>query len=182
MKIKLALLSIALCLGTVTQAQYNDSHLNLGLGVNSRGIPLYLSYDFPIVEDINLNIWSSFQTDIEPNRYTNANYEWKHTFFGFGVLSQYYIDRVVNLPEQFDVYGGLGVGFYVWDTKRKYKGSSGNLYDDEPYRGTGSGGVGILGAVGGRYYISSKVALNLELEATSRNSLGGGHFGFSFKF
>jgi outer membrane immunogenic protein len=173
MKIKLALFSVALCIGTVSHAQYNDSHLNAGLGVNSLGVPLYLSYDFPIVEDINLSIWTSFQATTDRYFYNGYDYKLKQTIFGFGVLSQYYIDRVVNLPEQFDVYGGLGLGFYVWQT------NTDPLFDS--YRDSGGGGVGIIGTVGGRYYISSKVALNLEIAATSRNRLSGGHFGVSFK-
>jgi len=155
-------------------AQNTDSHLNVGLGLSRWGIPLHFSYDFPVASDINLAPWTSIQSYNERVKYNSNELNWSHTIIGLGVSGQYYFDSLLELPEQFDVYGGLGLGFYIWNTKYK-----GNDFNNVDYTGSASGGLGGFLFVGGRYYMNDKVALNLELKGG--NLLSVGQFGVSFR-
>jgi hypothetical protein len=70
------------------------------------------------------------------------------------------------MPKKWDFYAGLNIGFYVWSSPNDYKGSN-------------SSGLGLGAQIGGRYYLSNKVGLNLELGGG--NAFSGGKFGLTFK-
>ncbi len=105
--------------------------LNFGLGFNSGGgLPIYVSYDFPVHNDVS----------IAPIVQTDLNLNW----FTLGVKGDYYFDRLLKLPSEWDVYGGanLGVDFFL-------DGYSSNTLD-----------MGLQ--IGGRWRWNKIWALNLE--------------------
>jgi hypothetical protein len=64
------------------------------------------------------------------------------------------------------LYAGLNIGFYSWRYDRNYIG--------QRYTGLGWGGQ-----VGGRYFLSEKVGINLEFGGGA--ALSGGKLGLTFK-
>jgi outer membrane immunogenic protein len=155
------------CFTSILMGQRNtESYFNAGIGISNWGIPLYASFEKPVASDINLGGGVSFQT-------VNRN-KWRHTAFGLEAIGSYYADRVLALPSDFDVYGGLGLGFFFWDTKYKDEPNGFN----ERYDGPASSGLSLRGFVGARYHMNSKLALNLELGGGS--VISGARFGLSW--
>jgi len=71
--------------------------LNFGLGFNKGGdFPIYASYDFPVHEDVS----------IAPTVQTDLNLDW----MTIGARGDYYFDRLLGLPKDWDVYGGANIG------------------------------------------------------------------------
>lgn len=104
--------------------------LNFGLGFNDGGgLPIYASYDFPINNDVS----------IAPMVQTNLNLDW----ITLGARGDYYFDSLLELPSDWDVYGGANLGVNV------FFGSSYSELD-----------MGLQ--VGGRWRWSDMWALNLE--------------------
>jgi len=105
--------------------------LNFGLGFNKGGdFPIYVSYDFPVHDDVS--IAPLVQTDLSLNWIT------------LGFRSDYYFDRLLGLPKDWDVYGGANIGLDMF-----FEGS--NYSEME---------LGLQ--VGGRWRWSDMWALNLE--------------------
>jgi len=72
----------------------------------------------------------------------------------------------LNIPSPWDFYAGLNLGFYSWNSPRDYEGSH-------------TSGLGLGGQIGGRYYFSNKVGINLEFGGG--NAFSGGKFGLTIK-
>ena len=70
------------------------------------------------------------------------------------------------MPSNWDFYAGLNLGFYAWTSPSDYPGDH-------------TSGVGLGAQIGGRYYFSRTVGLNLELGGGTVTS--GGKFGLTFK-
>jgi hypothetical protein len=104
-----------------------EKQLNFGLGFSGRGIPVYGSMDFAIHNDWTVAPVVKLVIDDD---------------FGIGVLGRvdYHWNRLMNIPSNWDVYLGAGVGFI-----------SGDNFDLS---------LGIQ--IGGRYYWSQKWGINLE--------------------
>jgi len=136
--------------------------LNAGLGFSGWGIPLYVGLDFGVHPDITLGGELSLRS--HSNYYYGASYS--HTIFGISGNGNYHFNSILDIPREWDVYAGLNLGFYFWS-------SSAN------YRGDGSSGMGLGLQMGGRYYLNSKLALNLEFGGG--NVFSGGKFGISYK-
>ena len=74
---------------------------------------------------------------------------------------------MLNIPSNWDFYAGLNVGFYSWSSPNGYPGD-------------GDSGVGLGIQIGGRYFITDKFGLNLEVGGG--NAFSGGKFGVTFIF
>lgn len=135
------------------QAQNTEPHFNAGVGLNGWGIPVYASYDWGFMDDINLGLGASLATggngrDGHPDGLA----------FGAGFFGQWYADRMLDIPSEFDFYGGLGIYYYGY--------KNGNSLD--------------LGAsIGGRYYFNDQLGVNLEVGGGS--ALSGGKIGLSWR-
>jgi len=114
--------------------------LNFGFGINSGGdFPMYASYDFPVNEDIS----------IAPLVQLDLGFNW----LTLGVKGDYYFDRLLQLPSDWDVYGGANGGFNIF-------------FNDHNDASTLELGL----QIGGRWHWNDKWALNLEFA-------GGSSFG-----
>lgn len=172
---KKALFTCILILGGITTctAQYNtNTYFNAGVGLSNWGIPVYVGYEFPIAQDINLGFGGSFRSKTESVQFLNEKVKWTHTIIGFNARGAYYADRILDIPDDFDFYGGLDLGFYIWNTKQK---SSANGVE---YSGGDNGGVGLDVFIGGRYFFNPSTAINLELGGG--NVASGARIGVSF--
>ena len=117
---------------------------NAGIGLSTWGLPLYIGADYWINDDITIGLEASFRY-----RFLHA---WKYGYIGGSINANYHFTKILQLPENMDVYGGLSAGPYIGFGS--FIGSSFNF--------------GIAGQVGGRYKINDKMWVNAEL--------GGGSF------
>ena len=139
------------------------NQLNFGIGLSEFGVPFYIGIDHSVHPDITLGAEFSYRSYNENYK----NYDYHHNIMGFSGNGNYHFNTALNIPRNWDLYAGLNVGFYVW--------SSPNTYD-----GSHQSGLGLGAQVGGRYYFSDTIGLNLEFGGG--NAFSGGKLGLSFKF
>lgn len=138
------------------------TQINAGFGLSSWGIPVYLGLDYGIHQDISIGGEVSFRSYSE----NSGNNSYNHSLIGISGNGNYHFNSLLKIPPQWDFYAGLNIGFYIWNSPSDYEGSH-------------SSGLGIGAQVGGRYYFSRKVAINLELGGG--NAFSGGKIGLSIK-
>lgn len=147
-------------------AQYalpkGNSQVNVGVGLSGWGVPIYLGFDYGVHKDISLGGELSYRS------YKNnwGPLEYKHNIIGISGNGNYHFNSVLGIPKNWDFYAGLNLGFYSWSSPNAYKGPN-------------NSGIGLGGQVGGRYYFSDKLGVNLEFGGG--NAFGGGKFGLSIK-
>jgi len=138
------------------------SQLNAGIGLSSWGVPVYVGLDFGVHPDITVGGEISYRS--YSDNYSNNNYT--HSVIGISGNGNYHFNRVLEIPRNWDFYAGLNLGFYIWNSPSNYAGSH-------------SSGLGLGAQIGGRYFFSDKIGLNLEFGGG--NSLSGGKLGLTFK-
>lgn len=137
-----------------------QSQLNLGVGFSNYGVPVYLGLDYGIHRDITLGAEFSYRSFNE--RFQSERYG--HSILGFSGNLNYHFNTLFEIPQNWDLYAGLNIGFYHWTSDRNYPGNF-------------NSGLGIGGQIGGRYYFTDKVGVNLEFGGG--NAFTGGKFGLS---
>lgn len=139
-----------------------SSQLNFGVGISGWGVPIYIGMDFGVSNDITLGgelSFRSFRERWQSNRY-------RHSIIGISGNANYHFNRVLNIPDHVDFYAGLNLGFYVWSSPDNYQGSH-------------NSGLGLGGQIGGRYFFTERVGVNLEFGGG--NAFSGGKLGLTFK-
>ena len=139
-----------------------ESQINAGLGLSSWGVPVYIGFDHGIHPDITVGGELSYRS--YSDKYANVNYD--HSVIGISGNGNYHFNRVLEIPKNWDFYAGLNLGFYIWNSPSDYHGSH-------------SSELGLGAQVGGRYYFSDKIGLNLEFGGG--NAFSGGKIGLTFK-
>jgi outer membrane immunogenic protein len=137
--------------------------LNAGIGFSEWGIPLYGGMDFGVYKDITVGFEGSFRTygqDILGKRYSS-------TILGLSGNGNYHFNSILEIPNQWDFYAGLNLGFYFWSSPSGYTGS-------------GASGLGLGAQIGGRYFFKNNFGLNLEFGGGS--AFSGGKFGITYIF
>lgn len=165
--IKLGLTMAILAIAIQSNAQYaldqGKMQFNAGVGLSGWGIPIYAGLDFGIHKDISLGVdgsWRSYSQSFGPTSYTSS-------IIGLGGNANYHFNSLFGIPEKFDLYAGLSLGYFIWSTSAGYSG-------------TGASGLGFGGQIGGRYYFGDNFGIHLE--GGGGNSTSGGKFGISYKF
>jgi len=150
----------------VANAQYalpeGKSQLNAGIGLSTWGIPFYVGFDYGVHTDISAGAEVSFRSYNEKI----LGFRYKHNIIGISGNANYHFNGITDIPEEFDIYAGLNIGFYIWNSSSDYAGNS-------------ASGLGIGAQVGGRYYFNDKTAVNLEIGGG--NAFGGGKIGLTIK-
>lgn len=165
MKKQLLILSLLLfCQITFAQSPVakGESQINAGIGLSSWGVPVYLGLDYGIHPDITIGGELSYRS--YHDKYNSIRYN--HSVLGISGNGNYHFNRVLSIPEKWDFYAGLNLGLYIWDSPNDYAGSN-------------SSGLGLGAQVGGRYFFSEKIGLNLEFGGG--NAFSGGKLGLTFK-
>ena len=139
-----------------------ESQLNAGIGLSSWGVPVYIGLDYGVHPDITVGGELSYRS--YSDKYANVNYD--HSVIGISGNGNYHFNRVLEIPKKWDFYAGLNLGFYIWNSPNDYQGSH-------------SSGLGLGAQVGGRYFFSDKIGLNLEFGGG--NAFSGGKLGLTFK-
>lgn len=135
---------------------------NAGFGFSSWGVPIYAGVDYGVHPDITIGGEFSFRT--YNDKFAGEKYI--HTIFGIIANGNYHFNSLLEMPSNWDLYAGLSLGFYFWNSSNDYPGDH-------------SSGTGLGLQVGGRYYFNEKFGLNLELGG---GTIGAGKFGVSFRF
>jgi hypothetical protein len=138
------------------------SQLNLGVGLSDSGIPLYIGFDHSVARDITLGAELSYRAYNEnwQNNYYN------HNIIGISGNANYHFNTLFGISPRWDLYAGVNVGFYIWNSPDGYTGSR-------------SSGLGLGGQLGMRYYFTNAIGLNLEFGGG--NAFRGGKIGLSFR-
>ncbi len=139
------------------------NQLNFGVGLSEYGVPFYIGIDHSVHQDITIGAEFSYRSFNE--KYNSYTYH--HNIMGFSGNGNYHFNTVLNIPQTWDFYAGLNIGFYVWSSPDTYNGSH-------------QSGLGLGAQVGGRYYFTDTIGINLEFGGG--NAFSGGKFGLSFKF
>lgn len=140
-----------------------QNQLNLGVGLSNWGIPVYLGLDHGVHKDVTIGGELSFRN--YNDRYDNRRYN--HNVLGVSANANYHFNTLLNIPSNWDLYAGLNLGFYHYNS-------------DGDYPGSRNSGLGLGAQVGGRYYFNQKFGVNLELGGGS--AFSGGKFGISIRF
>ena len=136
--------------------------LNAGFGLSGWGVPVYAGLDFGIGRDVTLGGEVSYRSWDE--KYQNSHYD--HSIIGISGNLNYHLNYALRIPSEWDFYGGINVGYYVFRTPDGYPGS----HKSE---------VGIAGQVGGRYFFTDAFGVNLEFGGG--NAFSGGKLGITVK-
>lgn len=130
-----------------------DFNIGAGIGLGSTlggGTPIAIHAEYGITEDISLGGYGSFAS--YSSGYAGFNYKWTYTVIG--ARASYHFNTLLDLPEKFDVYGGLG----LYNYGVKVTTSSGSSYS-----GPLSDGIHFGAHVGGRYYFTDNLAAFVDL-------------------
>ena len=164
MKFKVFTSVIFLFVIGTTQAQnplpVGKAQLNFGLGFGEWGIPVYAGFDVGVAKNITMGgefSYRSYNEDWKSNKY-------HHNIIGISANGNYHFNTLLKIPEKFDVYAGLNLGFYSWSSPDEYDGDN-------------NSGLGLGAQVGARYYFSKTVGINLEFGGG--NAFSGGKFGLT---
>jgi hypothetical protein len=170
-----SLIAIVFCTALIATPGFSQNdgvlatHFNAGLGLSNWGIPVYASYDVNVAQDINVGGGISFRRKTDSWRSGRYSGDYRHTLIGISGLGYYYFNRILEIPQEFDFYGGASLGFVIWNTKS----SSNDDNYDQDYDGSGTSGLDLSLLIGGRYYFKENLGINLEL--------GGGNHVFGSK-
>lgn len=153
-------------LSTIVYAQNplnkGGSQLNAGVGFSDWGVPVYIGLDYGIDQDISIGGELSFRSYHEDWR----DYSYSHTIMGISGNVNYHFNRILKISRKWDFYAGLNIGFFIWSSPSDYHGDR-------------SSGLDLGAQIGGRYYFSNSVGINLEFGGG--NAFSGGKFGISIK-
>jgi hypothetical protein len=139
-----------------------QNQLNVGVGLSGWGVPFYVGIDHGVHPDITLGAELSYRAYRE---HWKKNY-YNHKIMGVSGNANYHFNTLMNIPQNWDFYAGVNVGFYVWSSQEQYDGDH-------------SSGLGLGGQLGGRYYFNEKLGVNLEFGGG--NAFSGGKLGVSVK-
>lgn len=140
-----------------------NTQLNAGVGLSGWGIPVYVGFDYGFKKDITLGGELSFRS--YGNSYNNHKY--RHSIIGISGNGNYHFNSLLEIPSEWDLYAGLNLGFYFWNSP-------------SDYRGDGASGVGLGLQVGGRYFFNKNFGVNLEVGGAT--VAAGGKFGITYLF
>ncbi len=144
-----------------------SKQINLGVGFSNYGMPIYGGMDFGVGSDITVGFELGYQQHTE--------HYWKHRAFSAAAIGNYHFNRILNIPNNWDFYAGLSIGYISWSHSWDHDGHH-NEWDGDDY----NSGLGLGLQVGGRYYFNNNWGINLEFNGGNR--ISGGRVGVSYKF
>lgn len=138
------------------------TQINAGIGLGDWGIPVYAGLDQYVHPDITVGGVFSFRSYDE--KWGDDYYD--HSIIGLAANGNYHFNRLLGISNQWDLYAGLSLGFYIWSSPSNYPGNH-------------ASGLGLGAQLGGRYFFSDKFGINLELGGG--DVVSGGKFGITIR-
>ena len=114
--------------------------INTGLGMSTRGLPLFVGIEQTLDDHISAALIGTFQS----GRENGSAGTWNHQYFGAGIQGNYHFIELA--PSPFDLFAGLTLGWFA----HRYKWA-GSGPAPGSYNGSAIGGMGLSGQIGGRY-------------------------------
>ena len=111
------------------------AQLNAGVGLSSWGIPVYVGLDYGVHKDITIGAEVSYRSYND----NYANNKYSHSIIGISGNGNYHFNSVLSIPTKWDLYAGLNIGYYVWNSSSNYPGNN-------------TSGLGLGAQLGGRYW------------------------------
>ncbi|BDC98144.1 hypothetical protein PEPS_04250 [Persicobacter psychrovividus] len=142
--------------------------VNAGFGFSNNGLPVYGGMDFGVGSDITVG----FDIGYRSYNRTHKGLGYRTTVFSMAAIANYHFNRILEIPNNWDVYAGLNVGYS--NVSNRWNGSG-----DPTYDWSENSGLGLGLQVGARYYFNQNWAINLELNGGNR--LSGGRIGVSYR-
>ncbi|MGI6479791.1 MAG: hypothetical protein ACOX0M_10180 [Salinivirgaceae bacterium] len=137
--------------GTIDNKRGNTL-LNFGLGASNIGVPFYLQGEHFIYRELTMGA----ETRLLINREVYVGSKYLHTMISLGCFSNYYFDKLLELPVCMDLYAGASAGYMLLTQTKSYSNVS--------YTGNRGSGLYLGLHVGSRYYFSNQWAAQLELD------------------
>ncbi len=122
-----------------------NQQLNAGVGFSTWGVPVYAGLDFGVHRDITIGPVVSFRNYSE--RFNTVRYS--HSIIVLGFNGNYHFNSLIDLDPEWDLYAGLTLGYWIWSSPGDYPGAR-------------ASSLGMVGQIGGRYFFTDKVGVNLE--------------------
>lgn len=167
---KLIFASVLALVGATTmnaqRIQKGEKQLNAGvILVGNMGVPVYAGFDYGVHQDVTVG------GEVSYAGYTYVNA--KASSFGIAFNSNYHFNTLLNVPNKWDLYAGLNLG---------YSSFSYSVPDGDTFNSTGalSSGVNIGAQIGARYYFTNNLGANLQFAGGSLYNAGA-RIGISYK-
>jgi len=136
--------------------------LNLGLGFTSSNgfIPVFFGGNYMIKDFISVGAEVQFRLDHDNYGWYGNDYKYHRSGFAFLTRADYHFNKLLKLPEQFDVYAGIDLGPAFYGS---YKS------DDTDYEWADSDDFYFLAGphAGGHWMFADKFGLNAEFGGRS---------------
>jgi hypothetical protein len=140
------------------------AQVDFGVGASTWGIPIYAGLDFGVSDAITIGPRVSYRS--HDNRYLGRNYG--YSIFNLGFRGDYHYSYHIDaLPDELDLYGGLSLGYSIWNDK------DGDIDPDADSR------VIVYAQAGARWYFTDSWAANAEV---SGGNFSGLEVGLSYRF
>ncbi|MBB6459562.1 hypothetical protein [Flammeovirga kamogawensis] len=142
-------------------------YINTGVGFSGHGVPFYIGFDYNDVHP-DISLGGSFGI----RNWSRAHKDHYHDYRSWNISfnGNYHFNRIMNIPNNFDFYAGLNIGYY------NYKEKDDHFHDEWAYYNSGMG-IGLQ--IGGRWFITDVIGLNLQFGGGSQYT--GGNFGVTFR-
>jgi hypothetical protein len=114
--------------------------INAGLGMSTRGLPVFAGVEQTVDDHISVSLMASFQSDRE----NGAAGMWSHQYYGVALQGHYHFIQLA--PPPFDLFAGLTLGWHAHRYRWAGAGPAPGTYD-----GSAIGGTNLSGHIGGRY-------------------------------
>ncbi len=151
---KLTLMLVLLAIFQLANAQSpigkGGKNINFGTGFTSWGLPVYFGMDWGVHPDITVGFNASYRFNDGANP------------LGIAANGNYHFNTILDIPQQWDLYAGLNLGFVAW--------LGDDVKDHSP--------LGLDIAIGGRYYWSD---WGINLEFGGGTAFSGAKIGLSKK-
>jgi hypothetical protein len=159
-------------LSHTASAQYRkgDHLLNVGFGLNSYyegGVPLSVIYEAGVSDDISFG----GGIDYLSYHYGAGGTDFSYTATYVGFRGSYHFSKLLDIRDpNWDVYGGLSLGYRAFSWKDYNGAGTGSAYNSGLYLGI---------HIGTRYYFSKSVGGFFELGALGSTNA---RIGVAFRF
>ncbi len=165
-----ASLFFAVATASAQGLEKNKVQINGGVGLSGWGVPVYLGLDYGIARDFTIGAEASYSS----KKISEGYLESKYSIFTFGVNGNYYFDRLLKLPNEFNLYAGATLGYA--NVSETTTGPSALL----PYHTSFAvSGIDLGLQIGGRYFFTKNLGLNLQLGGGIHTF--GGRLGLTYK-
>ncbi|MCP4521778.1 MAG: hypothetical protein GY827_08840 [Cytophagales bacterium] len=162
--------------GSAITTDYSGT-LNVGLGTGYNGydgIPILAHYEaLEAANSLTLGLFLGFGTSsydftytVEENGETVLKEDsYRRSYIPVGIKGVYYIDDLLGLIDELDIYGGVSIGFTYWSYT-----SSNDQFDEDNFN-SGTSPLFWTFHIGIEYHVNDKVGVFLDA-STGMSSLG----------